>query len=375
MTTSTSGLALLADRFNTLRYEDGAVILLDRRVYPFRTEYVTCTSVEEVARAVETMVVQGGPPLAYAAGLGLVLAAEDARDLPAERQREQLRAAARRLLRTRPTADDLYQVVPRALEEGEAALARGQDAATAILAYVNAEIERGNRVAEACGRHAADLIRDGDRILTHCIPGAALCWMLYVAVHEQGKSVELWPTETRPYLQGARLTAACGLETGIPVTVITDGMAAHAMAVGKVTVYVTAADRIAMDGHITNKVGTLQIAIAAHHFGIPYYVLGYDGPDPNTRTAADIVIEERNPDEVLTCRGAEGVVRTAVPGARAYYPAFDITPPQFISAIVTDKGVYPPRLIGMYWKKPNHQSPISDLQSPISNHQSPTSNL
>ncbi len=346
------GLALLADRFNTLRYEDGRVILLDRRIYPFRTEFVACESVEEVARAIEDMVVQGGPPLAYAAGLGLVLAAEEVRHLSAARQREHLRAAAERLLRTRPTADDLYQVVPEALRVGERALDRGDDAAQAILAYVNGEIERGNRVAEACGRHAANLVHDGDRILTHCIPGAALCWMLYVAVHEQGKSIELWPTETRPYLQGARLTAACGLETGIPVTIITDGMAAHAMAAGKVTVYVTAADRIAMDGHIANKVGTLQIAIAAHHFGIPFYVLGYDGPDPHTRTGADIVIEERNPEEVLTCRGAEGVVRTAVPGARAYYPAFDVTPPHLISAIVTDKGIYPPHLISTYYRHP-----------------------
>ena len=342
------GLALLADRFNTLRYEDGRVILLDRRVYPFRTEYAACTTVEEVARAIEDMVVQGGPPLAYAAGLGLVLAAEAVRDRPAAQQREALQQAARRLLRTRPTADDLFHVVPTALRVGEEALARGDDVPAAILKYVNGEIERGNRVAEACGRHAADLIRDGDRILTHCIPGAALCWMLYIAVHEQGKQVELWPTETRPYLQGARLTAACGLETGVPVTVITDGMVAHVMAAGKVNVYITAADRIAMDGHVANKVGTLHNAIAAHHFGIPYYVLGYDGPDPNTRTGQDIVIEERDPEEVLRCRGAEGTVRTAVPGARAYYPAFDITPPHLITAIVTDRGVFPAPLIGRY---------------------------
>ncbi len=345
------GLPLLADRFNTLRYEDGRVILLDRRVYPFRTEFVTCTTVEEVARAIEEMVVQGGPPLAYAAGLGMVLAAEAVRDRPSDQQRERLREAARRLLHTRPTADDLFQVVPTAQAVGEAALARGEDPARAILEYVNGEIERGNRVSEACGRHAATLIKDGDRILTHCIPGAALCWMLYVAVQEQGKQVELWPTETRPYLQGARLTAACGLEAGVPVTLITDGMVAQAMAAGKVNVYVTAADRIAMDGHVANKVGTLQNAIVAHYFRVPYYVLGYDGPDPNTRTGEDIRIEERRPDEVLHCRGAEGRVRVAVPGANAYYPAFDVTPPHLIDAIVTDRGIFPPRLIRRYWEE------------------------
>lgn len=349
MTRERPGLALLADRFNTLRYEDGRVLLLDRRVYPFRTEFVTCRTAEEVARAIEEMVVQGGPPLAYAAGLGLVLAAKEARPWSRERQRGHLRAAAHRLLRTRPTADDLFHVVPAALQRGEEALDQGEDPAGVILHYVNDEIARGNRVAEACGRHGADLVRDGDRILTHCIPGAALCWLLYVAVHEQGKHLELWPTETRPYLQGARLTAACGLETGIPVTVITDGMVAHVMAQGKVTVFISAADRIAMDGHITNKVGTLQNAIIAHHYGIPYYVLGYDGPDQDTPSGADIVIEERNPEEVLHCRGAEGTVRTAVPGAGAYYPAFDLTPPHLITAIVTDRGVFPPPLIGRYW--------------------------
>lgn len=341
-------LPLLADRFNTLRYEEGTVVLLDRRVYPFRREYVRCRTVEEVAQAIEHMVVQGGPPLAYAAGLGLVLAAEEVAEKPVAQQREHLRSAAQRLLRTRPTADDLFQVVPTALAVGEAALHRGEPAARAILDYVNQEIERGNRVAEACGRHAADLIRDGERILTHCIPGAALCWMLYVATQEQGKHVELWPTETRPYLQGARLTAACGQEAGVPVTLLTDGMVAHAMSEGHITVYITAADRIALDGHVANKVGTLQNALVAHHFGIPYYVLGYDGPDPNTRTGQDITIETRAPEEVFHCRGAEGTVRVAVPGIKAYYPAFDITPPHLIEAIVTDKGVYPPRLIARY---------------------------
>ncbi len=344
------GLALLADRFNTLRYEDGRVVLLDRRVYPFRTEYVVCRDVEEVARAIEQMVVQGGPPLAYAAGLGLVLAAEEARTWDTARQREHLRRAARRLMRTRPTADDLFQVVPEALRRGERALEQGEDAAVAILAYVNGEIERGNRVAEACGRHAAALLQDGERVLTHCLPGAALCWMLYVAVHEQGKHIELWPTETRPYLQGARLTAACAVETGVPVTVITDGMVAHVMQTGKVTVFISAADRIAMDGHIANKVGTLQNAIVANHFGIPYYVLGYDGPDPRTPTGEAMVIEERAPEEVLYCRGAEGVVRTAVPGAKGYYPAFDVTPPHLITAIVTDRGVFVPTQIHRYWQ-------------------------
>lgn len=337
--------AVLADRFNTLRYDEAndAVVLLDRRSYPFRTEFITCRTVDETAAAIEQMVVQGGPPLAYAAGLGLALAAH-----PGAVDPDTLRRAAARLLATRPTADDLHHLVPEALRRGEAALAAGVDARRAILDYVNGEIARGNRVSQRCGARAAALLRDGDRILTHCLAGAALCWMLWIA-KQQGKQITLIPTETRPYLQGARLTAQCAVEMGIPVQLITDGMPAHLMSQGRIDKFICAADRITLDGHITNKVGTLHNAIAANYFGVPFYVLGYDGPDPQTSTVHEIQIEERSPQEVFYARGREGTVRTAVEGIDGYYPAFDITPPHLIAGIVTDRGVFPPTLIARYW--------------------------
>ena len=330
--------AILADRFKTLHYDpdQDAVILLNRAKYPHEIEYVTCRTVEEVARAIEDMIVQGGPPLAYAAGLGLALARPD---------KSSYEAAAKRLLATRPTADDLHHIIPAVRERALAALAAGGDPKQAVLDYVNGEIERGNRVSRICGEHAAGLLDDGDNILTHCIPGAALCWMLWTA-KQQGKTIRLIATETRPYLQGARLTAQCAMELGVEVTVITDGMPAHLMSRGMIDNYVTAADRITMDGHITNKVGTFQIAIAAHYHGIPFYVLGYDGPDPNTESADGVEIEWRGGEEVLHCAGR----RTAVVGAKALYPAFDITPPHLISAIVTDRGIFPPTLIRRYWE-------------------------
>ena len=336
--------AVLADRFDTLRFDEAqqAVVLLDRRAYPFRTAYVVCRTVEETAQAIEQMVVQGGPPLAYAAGLGLALAGPDLADL---------RRAGERLLATRPTADDLHAIVPQALQRAEAALAAGQDAQAAILSYVNGEISRGNQVSQACGSHAATLLADGDRILTHCLAGAALCWMLWIA-KQQGKRVTLIPTETRPYLQGARLTAQCALEMGIPVRLITDGMPAHLMSQGLIDKFICAADRITLDGHITNKIGTLHNAIAASYYGIPFYVLGYDGPDPQTPTASAIEIEQRNPQELFYARGREGTVRTAVEGIEGYYPAFDITPPRLIAGIVTDRGIFPPTLVARYWHTP-----------------------
>ncbi len=331
--------AILSDRFNTLRYnpDQDVVILLNRAKYPLEMEYVTCRSVEDVARAVEDMIVQGGPPLAYAAGLGLALAA------PTE---PTYRAAAERLLATRPTADDLHHIIPAALDLALQALTAGDDPKQAILAYVNGEIERGNRVSRACGQHAADLLDDGDRVLTHCIAGAALCYMLWIAKH-QDKTIHLIPTETRPYLQGARLTAQSAVEMGIDVTLITDGMPAHLMSQGMVDKFICAADRVTLDGHITNKVGTFQIALAAQYHGIPLFVLGYDGPDLQTESADGIEIEWRDGREVLYLAGR----RTAVEGIEALYPAFDITPPHLISGIITDRGVFPAHLVRQYWKK------------------------
>ncbi|MBI5670722.1 MAG: s-methyl-5-thioribose-1-phosphate isomerase [Chloroflexi bacterium] len=341
--------ALLADRFKTLRYDEAerAVIVLDRRKYPFQTEYVALRTVEEVAQAIENMTVQGGPPLAYVAGLGLALAARDL-DGSLTQAVVSLEQAARRLLATRPTADDLKMVVPAALERALNALRGGGDPHRAALDYVNGEIQRGNEVSRKCGQFAARLVNDGDQILTHCIAGAALCWMLWTA-KQQGKTVTLVGCETRPYFQGARLTAASAREMDIEFKLITDGMSAHLMSTGRIDKFICAADRVTMDGHITNKIGTLTHAIAAHHFGKPFYVLGYDGPDPATATGADIPIEERSPDEIFFARGEAGTVRTAIHGIGGYYPAFDITPPHLISAIVTDKGIFAPHAVREYF--------------------------
>jgi methylthioribose-1-phosphate isomerase len=341
--------AILADRFKTLRYdeEQQAVVILNRRKYPFEIEYLPLRTVEEVAQAIEDMTVQGGPPLAYVAGLGLAMAARDL-DASATRQAVYLEQVAKRLLATRPTADDLNHIIPAALNVAQDALRAGRDPFRATLDFVNGEIQRGNEVSRLCGTHAARLVKDGDQILTHCIAGAALCWMLWAAKN-QGKTVQVIGCETRPYFQGARLTAASVREMDIDFTLITDGMSAHLMSIGRIDKFICAADRVTLDGHITNKVGTLQHAIAAHHFGKPFYVLGYDGPDPNTETGADIPIEERNPEEVFYARGETGSVRTAIHGIQGYYPAFDITPPHLVSAICTDRGIFAPNAIQDYF--------------------------
>ena len=339
--------AIISDRFKTLHYDEATheVVILDRRKYPFQTIYERYDTVEGVAVAIEEMVVQGGPPLAYAAALGMVLAGKETEQMAGDKWQVHLERAAARLIDTRPTADDLHHVIPKALEIG--LMADPANRTQALLDYANNEIQRGNEVSQQCGWHAAQLLRDGDRILTHCIAGAALCWMLWVAKCT-GKNVHVYASETRPYFQGSRLTAQSCVEMDVECTVITDGMSAHLMSQGMLDKFICAADRLTMDGHITNKVGTLQHAIAANYFGLPFYVLGYDGPDPLTTTAGEIVIEERDPARVFEARGQEGTVRTAVPGINGYYPAFDITPSHLIEAVATDKGIFPPTLLHMY---------------------------
>ncbi len=337
-------------RGDTLWYdsETGAVRVLDRRRYPREEVIVECHSVEEVAHAIEAMIVQGGPPLAYVGGYGLAVAARLNRDSGDEALRVALAQAGERLVRTRPTADDLHAIVGGALAMAEGALWVGLDVEVAIARYVRAEVERGDRVSEQCGRAAADLLEDGDTILTHCFAGAALNWMLYVAAVEQNKQIALFCNETRPYLQGARLAAAAGVEIGVPTTVIADNMAGYCFSQGMFSKYITAADRIAMDGSAANKVGTYQYAVLAQRHGVPFYVLGYDGPDLTTTDGHAIPIELRDSSEVLHFNGA----RTAAEGATGFYPAFDVTPPDLITAIVTDRGLWSPHEIARYHAEP-----------------------
>jgi methylthioribose-1-phosphate isomerase len=192
------------------------------------------------------------------------------------------------------------------------------------------------------GEAAAELLHDGDTILTHCW-GEFYLTETVAAALRSGKRLSALCTETRPYLQGARLTAESLAEMGVPTELITDGMAAHFLSRGEVAAFLSGADRVTMDGHVVNKIGTLQIAVAAHAFGVPYYPL-VSGPDPLAASAADVPIEERDGDEVLHCLGH----RTASRRVTGRYPAFDVTPPRFVSAVVTDRGRFSPYDLASY---------------------------
>src|SRR5690606_15339211 len=196
--------------------------------------------------------------------------------------------------------------------------------------------EERRQFSARMGRNTADLIEDGETILTHCWGESGVIQTLAHLLAD-GKKVSVICTETRPYLQGSRLTAHSVGEMGVPVTVITDNMGAAAMAAGKVSRLLTAADRVTASGHVINKVGTLQLAIAARHFGLPYIAM-VGRPDFTARGPEDVEMEFRDPDECLHCLGH----RTATTLATGWYPAFDVTPPELVTRISTGYGVFAP---------------------------------
>ncbi|MDX6751167.1 s-methyl-5-thioribose-1-phosphate isomerase [Geminicoccaceae bacterium 1502E] len=314
--------------------EEGLVRILDRRVFPFEKQFVDCRTCEDVARAIEEMVTQSGGPF-YAASAGMVLAArEAARHGDAERRLEIMRQAGQRLVATRGTNNLIARAVAAMLAEAEARAVRDADFAAGMQQAMESLWEANRARGRALGQHGASVLEDGDVVLTHCWAEATIIETL-AAVLRAGRRVSVMCTETRPYLQGARLTAHSVAEMGIDVTVITDNMGAHAMDRGLVSRFMTAADRVTLSGHVINKVGTLQLALAARAFEIPYFAM-VQAPDVRAQAPSDVPMEDRDPEESLHCLG----VRTASPLVRGWYPAFDITPPGLVSGVVTSKGVF-----------------------------------
>jgi methylthioribose-1-phosphate isomerase len=336
MSRADDGLGFLLKYENVARYEDGEVYILDRRIYPRAVEYVRCEDYTEVAQAITDMVTQSGGPW-MAASMGMVSAARSARSLSRDDAHELLKRAAYALSHARPTTSQrMVAHVERIRAVAEKALESGQDPETATLAYVEERREARYNRSRKIGGYAVDLLPENQcTILTQCFAETLIGFVLLVA-KERGCDIRLIAPETRPYLQGARLTASVGVEIGVPVTLITDNMPGYVISQGKVDAFICAADVITVDGHVVNKIGTYQIASVAHRHGVPFYVVGT--PSAQNPTIDTVEIEERNPDEVLQAMG----VRTAKAGVRGYYPAFDITPPQLVGAVVTEKGVFSP---------------------------------
>ncbi|WP_338596481.1 s-methyl-5-thioribose-1-phosphate isomerase [Saccharopolyspora sp. SCSIO 74807] len=342
LTTRSPAAPLLAD---SVRPAEDGVHLLDRRVFPFEHRWVHARDLEQVACAIEQMVTQSSGPY-FAALWGMVLAARDAAEHRPGEFSQRLSAAADRLIATRPTNDHQRLAVAWVLGEVDAARARGEDSPAELAAAALAGARAGDADyrdrSRAMGEAAAALLPDDGAVLTHCW-GDLYLTETVAAAQRAGKQLRFFCTETRPYLQGARLTAETLAEMGVAATLVTDGMGAALFSQGEVDALVTASDRITLDGHVINKVGTLQLAVAAHAFGVPFHALCH-GPDPAAATAADVPIEHRDGDEVLHTLGQ----RTASRRVRGHYPAFDVTPPRFVSTVVTDRGPFAPGELAAY---------------------------
>jgi len=325
-----------------LSAEDDRVFLLDQRALPAREPYVALGDATAVAQAIRDMVVRGAPAIGIAAGYAMALAARAARDKDAGAYVEHMRAAAEVLMRARPTAVNLAWAVRRALGEAERHAGEEGGARARAMAELGRTIHRED--VEACramGRVGARRMPDEGAVLTHCNAGAlatggygTALGVIRAAVAE-GKRIHVLADETRPYLQGARLTAWELREDGIPVEVITDSMAAHFMARGEVRAVVVGADRIAKNGDVANKIGTYALACLCRVHGVPFYVAApWSTIDLATESGADIPIEERSRDEVARV-GDHAIVPEGV-GVR--HPAFDVTPAALVSAIFTERG-------------------------------------
>lgn len=340
------GLAFMLQYENIAWYENGAVRILDRRTYPRRVEFVTCRRHEEVAQAVTDMVTQSAGPYT-AAAMGMALAAHECRDFPESQQLAYLEKAAETISNARPTtAARMRLVTEGSLAAAKAALASGLNTSAAIVEYAVAANDVRYAKVGRMAEYLVDMIPEGGTVMTQCF-GETIVGKMLAAATARGKSFRLFCPETRPYFQGARLTATVAHEMGFDVTVITDNMPAYVMQREHVDVFTSAADAICLDGHVVNKVGTFQIAIAAKYMGIPYFVTG--APDHGHPTVDTVRIELRDPDFVLQAMG----VKTACDGVKGYYPAFDITPPALVSGVVTDSGIYAPYDLKRYFKSGN----------------------
>ena len=338
-------LAFMLRFENVAWYENGQVRILDRRIYPVKTEFVICHTHEEVAKAIADMVTQSEGPYT-AAAMGMALAAYEARNQKASDIPAFIQKAAYTLSHARPTTSaQMERIVNGSAEQIIEKFNHGSTLDELVdVAFEYAYNYENNNYAKytTIGKNIAEVIPDNGSILTQCFAGTVVGTMLREC-KRAGKKIKVYCAETRPYFQGARLTASVACDMGFDVTVICDNMPFYTMKEKKIDIFTSASDVITMDGYVVNKVGTSQIALGAHLLGIPFYVTGT--PDPAHPDMSSVVIEERDPNLVIESMGQ----RITMPGVKGYYPAFDVTDPAYVTGIVTDKGIYKPEDVHHYF--------------------------
>ena len=334
-------LAFILQYENVAWYDNGTVRILDRRVYPMKTSFVTCTSYQQVAQAIADMVTQSGGPYT-AAEMGMALAAHTCRDLPQAQQLAYLETAAEVLATARPTtAQKMRACTAKSLRAAKNAMEHGLNVGESVFLQAVDDLEQRYRMYARVGALLADKVPEGGTIMTQCW-GESVVGMLLRACRERHNAIRVICAETRPYFQGARLTASCAADMGFDVTVISDNMPGYVMHEKHVDLFTSAADVITLDGHVVNKVGTFQMALAASYWGIPYYATGI--PNRAHPTMESVQMELRDPELVLHALDT----KITMQGVKGYYPAFDVTPPKLISGIVTDRGILPAFALEQY---------------------------
>jgi len=333
----------------TVRWHDGQVRWIDQRLLPGRLHVVTSGDLEELAEAIETLAVRGAPAIGIAAAFGIALAAHRAA-AEAQPMNGALATADVRLRRTRPTAVNLFWALDRMARVAGAhgsGMSAG-DLAARLLKEAELILAEDLETSRRIGAFGLALLKDGARVLTHCNAGGLATGGLGTALapvyaaQAAGRRVEVFADETRPLLQGARLTAWEMAEAGIPVTILCDGAAPGLLHSGRIDLVIVGADRVARNGDTANKVGTFGAALAAKSAGVPFYVAApLSTFDPSIAAGRDIPIEERGGDEVTRTTAAG-----APDGVRVYNPAFDVTPAALIAGWITERGIIQPPFEG-----------------------------
>jgi len=328
-------------RFKTLERAGNKLRLLDQTKLPLRVEYLDLDDYQEIIDAIRQLKVRGAPAIGIAAAYGMAIAVEQSRD----HSREYIEKVASHFKAARPTAVNLAWAVDRVLAKLSVNVSESLEG-TLSLVWGEAEAihEEDRLLCERIGRYGAELIKDGDTILTHCNAGALATGGIGTALgviytcRDQGKNIKVFADETRPLLQGARLTAWELQQEGIDITLICDNVAGMLMRQGEIDHVIVGADRIAKNGDVANKIGTYSVAVLADRHGVPFYVAApYSTFDNELESGDRIPIEERSPVEVTEGFGK----RTAPAGVKVYSPAFDVTPHELVTYYITDGGLRP----------------------------------
>ena len=330
-------------KIETLRWSNNCLEMIDQRILPSLFQYVSCDSAKSVADAIRDMVIRGAPAIGVAAAYGVALESLRLSNLPKNEFSNGLNNGFKLLAVSRPTAVNLFWALDRMRKKWEELGDLPQEKISQeLLNVAHFILNEDIKINKAMGKFGADLLQDGSRVLTHCNAGAlataghGTALGVFRSAVEAGKIISVIADETRPFLQGARLTAWEMVQEGIPVTLITDNMSGHLMSLGEIDAVVVGTDRVAANGDVANKIGTYMVAVLAKRHQIPFYVAcPLSTIDLQISSGLDIPIEERNEDEVKGFRD----FHWAAEGVKIKNPAFDVTPAELVTGLITEVGV------------------------------------